>query len=65
LTLRYEGKLRHIGVGARFKGQAVVLMIADAEVRILTPDGEPLRTLTLDRARDYHPQTLGWTSTMS
>ncbi len=65
LTLRYEGKLRHIGVGACFKGQAVVLMIADAEVRILTPDGEPLRILTLDRARDYHPQTLGWTSTMS
>jgi transposase InsO family protein len=65
LTLRYEGRLRHIGVGARFKGQAVVLMIADAEVRILTPDGEPLRILTLDRTRDYHPQTLGWTSTMS
>ena len=65
LTLRYEGKLRHIGVGARFKGQAVVLMIADAEVRILTPAGEPLRILTLDPTRDYHPQTLGWTSTMS
>jgi transposase InsO family protein len=65
LTLRYEGKLRHIGMGARFKGQAVVLMIADAEVRILTPDGEPLRILTLDPARDYHPQSVGWTSTMS
>jgi len=65
LTLRYEGKLRHIGMGAAFKGQVVVLMIADADVRILTPDGEPLRILTLDRARDYHPQTLGWTSTMS
>jgi transposase InsO family protein len=65
LTLRYEGKLRHIGMGARCKGQKVVLMIANAEVRILTPEGEPLRILTLDRARDYHPQTLGWTSTMS
>ena len=65
LTLRYEGKLRHVGMGARFKGQAVVLMIADAEVRILTPEGEPLRILTLDSARDYHPQTVGWTSTMS
>jgi len=65
LTLRYEGKLRHIGMGARFKGQAVVLMIADAEVRILSPEGEPLRILALESARDYHPQTLGWTSTMS
>ena len=65
LTLRYAGKLRHIGMGARFKGQAVVLMIADAEVRILTAGGEPLRILALDSARDYHPQTLGWTSTMS
>ncbi len=58
-------KLHRIGMGARFKGQAVVLMIAVAEVRILTPDGEPLRILILDRARDYHPQSLGWTPTMS
>jgi transposase InsO family protein len=65
VTLRYEGRLRHIGLGARFSGRTVVLMVADDEVRILTPEGEPLRTLTLDRARDYHPQTLGWTSTMS
>ena len=40
-------------------------MIADAEVRILTPEGEPLRILALESGRDYHPQTLGWTSTMS
>jgi len=65
VTLRYQSKLRHIGVGARFKGQDIVLMVADADVRILTPDGEPLRSLTLDPGLDYHPQTLGWTSTMS
>ncbi len=34
-------------------------MIADAEVRILTPEGQPLRILTLDRALDYHPANPG------
>jgi len=65
LTMRYESRLRHIGMGAPFKGMRVVLFIADAEVRVLSLDGTLLRTLTLDPARDYHPQTLGWVSTMT
>lgn len=65
LSVRFEGKLRHIGMGAAFGGLRVVKMVAGAEVRILSLDGDLLRTLTLDPARDYHPQTLGWTSTMS
>jgi Integrase core domain len=65
LTLRYESRLRHIGMGAAYAGQRVVLLIADADVRVTTPDGELLRTLTLDPRRDYHPQTLGWVSTMT
>jgi len=65
LTLRYEGKLRHIGMGAPFKGLRVVMLVADAEVRVLSTGGDLLRTLTLDPNLDYHPQTLGWASTMS
>jgi hypothetical protein len=65
LTIRYQSKLHHIGMGARFKHQPVVMLIADRDIRIVTPDGEPLRHLTLDPTRDYQPQTAGWISTMT
>jgi len=65
LTVRYQGKLRHIGMGAPFKGMRVQMLIAGAELRVLSLDGELLRKLSLDPTRDYHPQTLGWTSTMT
>ncbi len=65
ITIRYDSKLHHIGMGARFKGQPVVLHIADRDVRVITPDGELLRHLTLDPTRDYQPQTHGWISTMT
>ena len=65
LTVRYESKLRHIGMGVAFRNRRVVLMIADSEVRVLSAEGDLLRTLTLDRDRDYHPRSLGWVSTMS
>ncbi len=65
LTICYEGKLRHIGMGAPLKGLRVVMLVADAEVRVLSTGGDLLRTVTLDPNLDYHPQTLGWASTMS
>jgi transposase InsO family protein len=65
LTIRYNSRLHHIGMGARLKGQPVVMLIADRDIRIISPDGEPLRRLSLDPERDYQPQTLGWISTMS
>jgi hypothetical protein len=64
LTVRFEEKLRHVGMGAPFKGKRVEMRIAGAELRVLSLDGELLRKLTLDPARDY-PQTLGWVSTMT
>jgi len=57
VTLRYASKLLHIGMGARFKGQKVVLLVADRDVRVLTPEGELLRQLTLDPTRDYQRQS--------
>ncbi len=58
LSLRVDSRLHHIGVGRRFKGRQVVLLIADRDVRILTPEGELIRHLTLDPGRDYQRQSL-------
>jgi transposase InsO family protein len=55
VTLRYRGRLHHIGVGAAYKGWRVVLLVAGREVRILGLDGSPLRHLILDPACDYQP----------
>jgi hypothetical protein len=65
LTLRYGTKLHHIGMGRRFARTKVTLLIAYRDVRIVNEDGELLRHLTIDPDRDYHPQSLGWISTMS
>src|SRR5713226_9670909 len=40
VTLRYLGRLRHIAVGVRHRHRKVHLLVAGAEVRIVTTDGE-------------------------
>ncbi len=35
--------------------EAVLILVADLEVRVITEDGELLRSLTLDPTRDYQP----------
>ena len=55
VTLRYRGRLHHIGVGAAYKGWRVILLVAGREVRILSLDGSPLRRLILDPTKDYQP----------
>lgn len=58
LTLRYQSKLLHIGMGARHRGLAVVLLVADRDVRVVSAtDGELLRHLTLDPTRNYQRQS--------
>lgn len=57
VTLRYDSKLHHIGLGARHRGKAIVLLVADRDVRVVTEDGELLRQLTLDPTRDYQRQS--------
>jgi len=57
VTLRYDSKLRHIGLGARHRGKPIVLFVADRDVRIVTEDGELLRELVLDPSRDYQRQS--------
>ena len=55
VTLRYRGRLHHIGVGAAFKGWRVILLVAGREIRILSTDGTQLRRLTLNPQNDYQP----------
>jgi transposase InsO family protein len=56
ITLRYNSKLRHIGLGAEHRGKRVLALIADLEIRIVDAEtGELLRELTLDPAKDYQP----------
>jgi transposase InsO family protein len=57
VTLRYDSRLHHIGLGARHRGKAIVLFVADRVVRIVDADGELLRELVLDPTRDYQRQS--------
>ena len=56
VSLRYESKLLHLGLGNRYRGQRVVLLVADRDVRALSDDGELLCCFVLDPARDYQPK---------
>jgi transposase InsO family protein len=53
VTLRYRGKLHHIGIGHPYAGWRVILLVAGLDVRVLGLDGSPLRHLTLDPSVDY------------
>jgi transposase InsO family protein len=55
VTLRYDSRLYKIGVGRAHKGRAVKLLIADQQIRIIDPQGELIRELTLDPSRNYQP----------
>jgi len=57
VTLRYDSRLHHIGLGRRHRGKAIVLFVADRVVRIVGVDGELLRELVLDPTRDYQRQS--------
>ena len=56
ITLRHNSRLHHIGIGRRHAGTGVLVLVHDLHVRVLTSDGELLRELHLDPARDYQPQ---------
>jgi len=60
VTLRYLGKLRHIPVGVEHKNRKVRLLVAGADVRIITDDGELIRALTIDPTRNYQPLGGRW-----
>ena len=55
VTLRHDSRLHHIKVGRRYARTRVLMLVAGLDVRIVSEDGEPLRTLTLDPNRSYQP----------
>jgi transposase InsO family protein len=65
LTLRHRGRLHHIGVGRAYKRVPVIMLIKGLDIRVLGEQGELIRELTLDPARDYQPSARPRASTMS
>ena len=56
ITLRYRGRLHHIGIGAAYRDWRIAMLIDGRNVEIVALHGPPLRRLVLDRTRDYQPQ---------
>jgi hypothetical protein len=56
VTLRYHGRLHHIGIGRTHARTRITLLAADRDIRIINPTtGELLRHLTLNPDIDYQP----------
>jgi hypothetical protein len=56
LTLRHNSRLHHIGLGRRYAGTSVLVLVHDLHIRVLGTSGRLLRDLILDPTRDYQPQ---------
>lgn len=55
VTLRHAGKLRHLGIGRAHRGQHVLLLVHDRDVRVLTSNGELIAQHHIDPDRTYQP----------
>jgi transposase InsO family protein len=57
VTLRYAGKLRHLGIGKAHAGTPVLLLIHDRDITTSNANtGEIIAEHTIDPARDYQPK---------
>jgi transposase InsO family protein len=56
VTLRYNSRLHHVGLGRLLAGTRVYVLTDDRHVRVITRDGTLIRDLTLDPNRDYQPR---------
>ncbi len=56
VTLRYRSKLLHLGVGRRYRGRRVLLLVADRDVRVINDDGEVLAEFTIEPNKTYQTQ---------
>ena len=65
VSLRYQSRLYKIGIGRAHKGRVIKLLIADQNIRVIDPNGELIRELTLDPTRNYQPISQPLMSTMS
>lgn len=53
LTIRYAGQLRHLGVGRRYAGTRVRMLVNDRKIRVLNYAGQVLGDYTIDPSRNY------------
>jgi transposase InsO family protein len=53
ITMRYAGVMRHIAVGRPYKGQRVLALVADRDVRVLSERGALLGHYIIDPAKKY------------
>jgi Integrase core domain len=63
VSLRYAGKLHHIGIGRAHAGTRVLLLVQDLHIRVINADtGELLRELVLNPDKTYQPtgRPSGW-----
>ena len=57
ITLRWAGKLRHLGIGRAHQGHRILLLVAGSDTMVIRPDtGEIIAEHTLNETRDYHPK---------
>lgn len=56
ITIRYAGKLRHLGIGRAHHGRPVILLIAGTEAIVTSRTGEVLAEHTIDPTKDYQPR---------
>jgi hypothetical protein len=59
VTLRHQSRLIHIGIRRAHKGERILLLVADRDVRVVNQDGELIRQLTIDPSRNYQGRDLG------
>ncbi|MET0895622.1 MAG: hypothetical protein ABWY80_07205, partial [Acidimicrobiia bacterium] len=56
ITLRVNGRMHHIGLGAEHNATRVVVLVHDLEVRVANATtGELIRALTINPTKDYQP----------
>jgi len=56
VTLRYRSKLLHLGIGRRYAGTRVMLLVADRDIRVINDNGELLAELKIDPTKTYQTQ---------
>ncbi len=56
VTLRYHSRLLHLGIGRRYRGTHVLLLVADRDVRVINHDGDHSPSSPSNRPRPTKPQ---------
>jgi transposase InsO family protein len=53
IAVKYRAKQYHVGVGKRFVGTRVIVLVAGRQIKVLQHDGTVIRNFKLDPSHDY------------